>query len=251
MTTERQQSNTITVSTKTDEVGKHAAQAMETGNRQAETIKVQSDITDRVAGAASKIDEQMKLAVDSTVILEENTNDIVKMADLVNDIASRTNLLSLNASIEAARAGEAGRGFAVVAEEIRSLADNTKETVKKMNDSVERILASVRDVTDYTKTSGISAAEQLKLSEQLMEANGSMETMTRDVLSDVREVKEAAQACVSGVRGLSDEITNLTALTEEETASSEQVVKMAHDSERRLAELVESVRKLDKELTTN
>ena len=249
MTTERQQSNTMTVSTKTDEVGSHATQAMETGNRQAETIKVQSDITDKVAGAASKIDEQMKLAVDSTVVLEENTNDIVKMADLVNDIASRTNLLSLNASIEAARAGEAGRGFAVVAEEIRSLADNTKETVKKMNDSVERILASVRDVTEYTKTSGVSAAEQLKLSEQLMDANRSMEEMTKGVLNDVREVKEAAQASVSGVRGLSDEITNLTALTEEETASSEQVVKMAHDSEKKLAELVESVTRLDRELT--
>ncbi len=251
MTTERQQNNTITVSTKTDEVDSHATQAMETGNRQAETIKVQSDITDKVASAATKIDEQMKLAVDSTVILEDNTNDIVKMADLVNDIASRTNLLSLNASIEAARAGEAGRGFAVVAEEIRSLADNTKETVKKMNDSVERILASVRDVTEYTKTSGISAAEQLQLSEQLMDANRSMEDMTRGVLEDVRNVKAAAQASVTGVRGLSDEITNLTALTEEETASSEQVVKMAHDSENKLAELVNSVTRLDKELSDN
>ncbi len=251
MTTERQQTNTITVNTKTDEVDHHATQAMETGNRQAETIRVQSEITDKVAEAAAKIDEQMKLAVDSTVILEENTNDIVKMADLVSDIASRTNLLSLNASIEAARAGEAGRGFAVVAEEIRSLADNTKETVKKMNDSVGRILASVRDVTEYTKTSGTSAAEQLKLSEQLMEANGSMEVMTKDVLGDVRNVKEAAQASVIGVRGLSDEITNLTALTEEETASSEQVVKMAHDSERKLAELVESVTRLDRELSAN
>ncbi len=251
MTTERQQNNTMTVSTKTDEVGQHSTQAMETGNRQAETIKVQSDITDKVAGAASKIDEQMKLAVQSTVILEENTNDIVKMADLVNDIASRTNLLSLNASIEAARAGEAGRGFAVVAEEIRSLADNTKETVKKMNDSVERILNSVRDVTEYTKTSGISAAEQLDLSGKLMEANESMENMTKDVLDDIKNVQAAAQASVSGVRGLSDEITTLTALTEEETASSEQVVKMARDSEKKLAELVESVTKLDRELSEN
>ncbi|MCR5823919.1 MAG: hypothetical protein K6G60_05745 [Lachnospiraceae bacterium] len=251
MTTERQQNNAITVSAKTDEVEKHASQAMDTGNRQAETIKVQSDITDRVAGAASKIDEQMKLAVESTVLLEENTKDIVKMADLVNDIASRTNLLSLNASIEAARAGDAGRGFAVVAEEIRSLADNTKETVKKMNDSVERILASVRDVTEYTKTSGLSATEQLRLSEQLMDANANMETMTQGVLEDVKNVKAAAQASVGSVRGLSDEITNLTALTEEETASSEQVVKMAHDSERKLAELVESVTKLDCKLSAN
>ncbi len=251
MTTERQQSNTMTVSNKTDEVDKHATQAMETGNKQAETIRVQSDITDKVANAAAKIDEQMKLAVDATVFLEENTKDIVKMADLVNDIASRTNLLSLNASIEAARAGEAGRGFAVVAEEIRSLADNTKETVKKMNDSVERILSSVRDVTEYTNTSGVSASEQLELSEQLMKANASMEEMTKDVLEDVKNVKDAAQASVAGVRGLSDEITNLTALTEEETASSEQVVKMAHDSENKLAQLVDSVTTLDRKLSAD
>ena len=251
MTTERQQNNALTVSAKTDDVEQHAKQAMETGNKQAETIKEQTAITDRVAGAAAKIDEQMKLAVESTVILEENTNDIVKMAELVNDIASRTNLLSLNASIEAARAGDAGRGFAVVAEEIRSLADNTKETVKKMNDSVERILSSVKDVTEYTKTSGVSAAEQLELSGKLMEANDSMEKMTSGVIGDVRGVKAAADASVDGVRGLSEEITNLTALTEEETASSEQVVKMAKDSEQRLSELVESVKKLDRQLTEN
>jgi methyl-accepting chemotaxis protein len=84
-----------------------------------------------------------------------------------------------------------------------------------------------------------------------MKANASMEEMTKDVLEDVKDVKDAAQASVAGVRGLSDEITNLTALTEEETASSEQVVKMAHDSENKLAELVDSVTTLDRKLSAD
>lgn len=81
----------------------------------------------------------------------DDTKQIDKIAELTEDIlgvASQTNLLALNASIEAARAGEAGKGFAVVAEEIRMLADNSKQTANRIQSISEKVVTSVARLTE-------------------------------------------------------------------------------------------------------
>lgn len=83
----------------------------------------------------------------------EDTKQIDRIAQLTEDIlgiASQTNLLALNASIEAARAGEAGKGFAVVAEEIRMLADNSKQTAGSIQTISERVVGSVSELVENT-----------------------------------------------------------------------------------------------------
>ncbi len=92
----------------------------------------------------------------------ENTKAVKKIEELSADIlgiSSQTNLLALNASIEAARAGESGKGFSVVADEIRNLADATKETVssiqnivKVVNDSVSELVTNANDIVDYVSS---------------------------------------------------------------------------------------------------
>jgi len=79
-----------------------------------------------------------------------NTKEIEDVVTIINDIADQTKLLALNATIESARAGEAGRGFAVVANEIKSLADNTKNSIANIKTVVSKILANINDVTDKT-----------------------------------------------------------------------------------------------------
>ncbi len=92
---------------------------------------------------AKNILTQIGSAVNDSI---DDTKQIGKIAELTGDIlgvASQTNLLALNASIEAARAGEAGKGFAVVAEEIRMLADNSKQTANKIQNISEKVVTSV------------------------------------------------------------------------------------------------------------
>ncbi|TCL56928.1 methyl-accepting chemotaxis protein [Kineothrix alysoides] len=92
---------------------------------------------------AKNILTQIGSAVNDSI---DDTKQIGKITELTGDIlgvASQTNLLALNASIEAARAGEAGKGFAVVAEEIRILADNSKQTANKIQNISEKVVTSV------------------------------------------------------------------------------------------------------------
>ncbi|MCR5624239.1 MAG: methyl-accepting chemotaxis protein [Lachnospiraceae bacterium] len=102
------------------------------------TMKEISSISDRLTSAV----EDMK----------DGLSGIKEMVDIINSVASQTNLLSLNASIEAARAGEAGKGFAVVADEIRNLADQTSEsavnivaTTKTLETMMENVTSALKD----------------------------------------------------------------------------------------------------------
>lgn len=98
--------------------------------------------------------------------LNQSSEEIKAIVDIIHSISSQTNLLALNASIEAARAGEAGRGFAVVAEEIRKLAEETSASAKK----ISNIVLSIGDKTIHVKESMDELVGKTKVQEQSMEA---------------------------------------------------------------------------------
>ena len=94
-----------------------------------------------------EVSDSMKATTDIAQKLADAVKEIGVTLNLINDISSSTNLLALNASIEAARAGDAGRGFAVVASEVGNLANSTQESLKVVQEVIERVQQNVLDIT--------------------------------------------------------------------------------------------------------
>jgi len=133
--------------------------------------------------------------------LAESSQEISKIVALISQIASRTNLLALNASIEAARAGEAGRGFAIVADEVRQLADRAAKSSKEIEQIVLQIQSETGSVMMAMEEGtqqvieGTRLAEQAKRSlEDIIQVSNRIDVLVRSITADTVEQTETSRA---------------------------------------------------------
>jgi ABC-type transporter Mla subunit MlaD len=128
-----------------------------------------SSTSEQLAATAQELDQ-------STAQVTEDLNHVDEITEEIKKVSAQSNILGINASIEAARAGEHGRGFAVVADEVRKLAENTKianktieEDVNNVQDSVERMIQSVKELAKMSETQAQGVMEMTKALEQISE----------------------------------------------------------------------------------
>jgi len=141
--------------------------------------------------------------------LAENMKHIEEIVDIIKGIAEQTNLLALNAAIEAARAGEQGKGFAVVAGEVKKLAEHTKDSVGSIQSKIGSLRSKLSEVVGRTDRT----ASELENGKQLV----------NDVITYNNQVVKAVQK-------VNDEIMQIAANTQEQTAVTEELAQRISDS---------------------
>lgn len=210
---------------------------------------------DSLQAQAHRAKEANEQVVASVASLISNAKAVEKITEQIFSISSQTNLLALNASIESARAGEAGRGFAVVSEEIRALADETRnltEGIRKIVDELQKNADMAKNTVDHVIMTADTEHELIaNASAQFTEIGsrmGGLHANVQEIYRKIEEILESNNIIV-------DSINHISAVSEEVTASTQQAAELGADTSRRAEQagglmrgLLETVKAIDKYL---
>ncbi|MBD2604407.1 HAMP domain-containing protein [Scytonema hofmannii FACHB-248] len=194
--------NSVQVMTDSIQRVAEAAREAETVTREASAFALKGGeaVENTVAGIL-EIRETVAETTRKVKRLAESSQEISKIVALISQIASRTNLLALNASIEAARAGEAGRGFAIVADEVRQLADRSAKSLKEIEEIVRQIQSETSSVMTAMEEGtqqviqGTKLAEEAKRSlENIIQVANRIDILVRSITTDTVEQTETSRA---------------------------------------------------------
>ena len=242
--------NVQSVNAKVNEMGDN----MYAINSEAVTL---NDNSDKMNRAGQNVSESMTLVLTSShtasdiiAQLIEQVNEtnkaiasINKAVELISDITSQTNLLSLNASIEAARAGQAGRGFAVVASEIKQLADQSSQGADSIKNIADNILEKsnrsvimtgrMKELAEQEQTDIGNAKESFDILNRIIEENAAIAQTVMDKTKNLEALK----------LDIINSVSELSAISEENAASNEEVTA-------RVTEIAESVNRISEDTQT-
>ncbi|MEM9324896.1 MAG: methyl-accepting chemotaxis protein [Bacteroidota bacterium] len=206
------------------------------------------EIVNRVVQNMQEIEGSSDQTYESIQVLTQRSKEIVRVLNVITDIANQTNLLALNAAIEAAQAGEAGRGFAVVAEEIRKLAEDSRKSAKEIetlvgdvhkdtqnaSSAIDTMKSSVKNgseasaqvVAVFQEIAG-STEETLRLSEDIVEATAQQKGDIGKVVSITESVVVIAEESAVGAEQIASSATELSAGMQNYLSKSEQLAGVA------------------------
>jgi len=223
---------------------------VETSDKTANAAKVGGSSIETAVNQMRNIEKTVSSSANIVSKLGERSKEIGQIIDVISGIAGQTNLLALNAAIEAARAGEQGRGFAVVAEEVRKLAEQSREAAKQITNLISEIQQDTakavsamnegnREVelgTEVVNSAGKGFNEIVSLvNEMSNQVKGiatvvqQMDSNSQQVISSIRAVEKISQDIAAETQMVSAATEEQSASMEEIASSSQSLARMAQD----------------------
>lgn len=230
-----------------------------------EHVKGSSDVTEDKAKIGKeqinillKSIEDVKKSFETVVVkvnsLSSSVSQVGNITDVINGISEQTNLLALNAAIEAARAGEAGKGFAVVADEVRKLAEQSRESTEQIQKLIQSISNETADVIgtsgeveNYVEKQVVVVEDTIKSFNEMLQALSNISPLVNDTYTSLKNTIKSKDTVLNKIEGVTAVSQETSSSAEEISASSEQMLASTEEVSKFAAELNGVVQQLNEE----
>ncbi|WP_084511652.1 methyl-accepting chemotaxis protein [Desulfatibacillum aliphaticivorans] len=179
--------------------------------------------TAKTLDGMERIRAEMEYVAESIVKLSEQTQNIAEIIDAVNELANQSNLLSVNASIEAAKAGDFGKGFAVVAQEVKTLADQSKQATEQVRNILSEIQKATSAAVMATERGSKAVDEGGMLSSEAEEAIRRLSQSSSESAKSSRQIAASSHQQLAGMEQLAHALENIKQVCEQNMDSARQL----------------------------
>jgi twitching motility protein PilJ len=217
-------------------VAESARESEEVARTASATALKGGEAVERTVAGILEIRETVAESTRKVKRLAESSQQISQIVSVISQIASRTNLLALNASIEAARAGEAGKGFAIVADEVRQLADRSAKALKEIEHIVLQIQSETGSVMAAMEQGtqqviqGTKLAEQAKTSlDDIIQVSNRIDSLVRSITADTIEQKETSKSVTEVMQSVEIQAQSTSQEAQKVSSSLENLVIVARN----------------------
>lgn len=224
----------------------HSNKEMENAARQVEQSSLQGTVYLKNLMDKTNITAEMIHALTAKVdSLKSSSSSVLKVLDVMQSITQQTNILSLNATIEAARAGAAGRGFMVVADEIRQLADQSKQSITMVGQITDNIQKEMDETVQVLSEVSPLFEEQMNSVKETNQIFISVQEQMAGFVDHLDEVTTSIDELNESQHAMSDAMSNVSAVAQQSSATSEEVASLSSEQQTVGEHLVELSDKLE------
>ncbi|MCW8906684.1 MAG: methyl-accepting chemotaxis protein, partial [Sedimenticola sp.] len=219
------------------EVSRNTSQAAEAATQADQEARTGQTIVNHTRDGMANMARQVEEAAATISVLEQDTQQVGQVLEVITSIAEQTNLLALNAAIEAARAGDQGRGFAVVADEVRTLAQRTQESTGQIREIIERLQSQAAESVSAIGKSKEIASQSV---EETTEAGVALEKIV-DMVATIRDMSTQIATALEEQSQVTAEVDRSILSIADVAESTRQAARQTVDSNARISQEIQQL----------